>query len=89
MHVCVPVVVSCSQSHHHHLLWPIKKMVGIFLLTSHHKRFGNDGIFCVAHISTWLLCLCTLLGERVCLFISSNSALGGYSLKGHSEVVAE
>ena len=63
-------------------------MVDIFLLTWHHTRFGNDDLFLVAHISTWLLCACKLLCERrVCLFISRNSALGGYQLKGHSAVL--
>ena len=83
IHVCVPLVVSCSQSHHYHLLWPTQKVVGIFLLTWHHKRFCNDGIFLIADISNWLLCLCTLLCQRVCLFISRNTALGAYPLKGH------
>ena len=58
-YVCVPLVDSCSQSHHYHLLWPTKKMVGTLLLTWNHKLFGNGGLFLVAHISTWLLCLCT------------------------------
>ena len=77
------------RSYHYHLLWPTQKVVYIFLLTQHHKRFGNDGLFLVAHISNWLLCLYTLLCKHVCLFISRNSALGGYPLKGHSAVVAE
>ena len=41
-YVCVPLVVSCSQFHHYHQLWPTKKIVSIFILTWHHKRFGND-----------------------------------------------
>ena len=61
MHVCVPLVVSCSQSYHYHLLWPT-------LLTWHHKRFSNDGFFLVAHISNWLLCLCTF-ALRACLLV--------------------
>ena len=61
----------------------------ILLLTWHHKRFGNGGLFLVAHISTWLLCLCTFLCELVCILMSRNSAMGRYPLKGHSAVVAE
>ena len=64
------------------MFWPTKKVVGTL-------RFGNGGLFLVAHISTWLLCLYTLLYVCVCLFISMKSALGGYILMGHSAVVAE
>ena len=64
-------------------------VLGILLLTWHHKRFGNGGLFLVAHISTWLCCLCTFLCEIVCILISRNSAMGKYPLKGHSAVVAE
>ena len=66
-----------------------KRVVVILLLTWHHTRFGNGGMFMVAHISTWLLCMCTFLCELVCLLISRNSTMGGYPLKGHSAVVAE
>jgi len=87
--MCVPLVVSCSQSHHYHLLWSTKTVLVIFLVTWQYKRFGNDGLFLVAHLGTWLLYVCTLLCERVCLFISRNSALGGFPMMGYSAVVAE
>jgi len=55
-------------------------MLDILLVTWHHKRYDNGGHFLVAHISIWLLCLCTVLCELVCLFVSRNSAMGGYAV---------
>ena len=61
-------------SHHYHLFWPTKKMVGILLLTC----LDIGGLFLVAHISTWLLTLAP--GCSVCA--SSFASLSACSFPG-------
>ena len=89
MYVSVHPNVSCVQSYHHHLLWPTKRVISILLLTWHHTRFGNGGLFLVAHISTWLFCLCTFHCELVCLLINRNGRVSTEGPLCSSWAVAE
>ena len=73
-------VFSRSQSHHYYFLWPAKKVIDSISLSWPHERFDNGCLFLVAHISVWLLCLCTFPCKLVCLFVGLIST---YKFKLH------